>query len=89
VGKFVSEFPSPARFAARGFFISGSAMRFPSPLESRMYGNPERVLEEKQAQQANEQKRAEKRRTLTVKPGWSEARKRAEELFDFPAAASR
>jgi hypothetical protein len=64
-------------------------MRFPSPLESRMYGNPERVLEEKQAQQANEQKRAEKRRTLTVKPGWSEARKRAEELFDFPAAASR
>jgi hypothetical protein len=54
-----------------------------------MYGNPERVLEEKQAQQANEQKRAEKRRTLTVKPGWSEARKAAEELFDFPAAASR
>jgi hypothetical protein len=52
-----------------------------------MYGNPERVLEEKQAQQANEQKRAEKRRTLTVKPGWSEARKRAEELFDFPAGA--
>ncbi|MDR6389210.1 hypothetical protein [Paraburkholderia phenoliruptrix] len=49
-----------------------------------MYGNPERVLEEKQAQQANEQKRAEKRRTLTVKPGWSEARKAAEALFTPP-----
>jgi hypothetical protein len=52
-----------------------------------MYGNPERVLEEKQAAQANAEKRAEKRRTLTVKAGWSEARRRAEELFDFPAGA--
>jgi hypothetical protein len=52
-----------------------------------MYGNPERVLEEKQAAQANAEKRAEKRRTLTVKAGWSEARKAAEQLFDFPAGA--
>ncbi|MBB5508141.1 hypothetical protein [Paraburkholderia atlantica] len=37
-----------------------------------------------QEREAREQKRAEKRRTLTVKPGWSDARKRAEELFDFP-----
>jgi len=49
-----------------------------------MYGNPERVLEEKQAAQANAEKRAEKRRTLTVKAGWSEARRRAEELFTPP-----
>ena len=54
-----------------------------------MYGNPERVLEEKQAAQANAEKRAEKRRTLTVRKEWSDARKAAEALFDFPAAASR
>jgi hypothetical protein len=58
--------------------------------ESRTFGvDPMILLEREQNRQANEQKRAEKRRTLTVKPGWSEARKRAEELFDFPAAASR
>ena len=58
--------------------------------ESRTFGvDPMLLLEREQNRQANEQKRAEKRRTLTVKPGWSEARKRAEELFDFPAAASR
>jgi hypothetical protein len=70
--------------ALAGFFISGPAMRFPTPLESRMYGNPERVLEEKQAAQANAEKRAEKRRTLTVTAGWSEARRRAEALFTPP-----
>jgi len=52
-----------------------------------MYGNPERILEEKQAAQANAEKRAEKRRTLHVREGWSEARKRAESLFDLPAGA--
>jgi hypothetical protein len=58
-------------------------MKFPEPQESRMYGNPEDVLAAKQAQRANEQRReeAKPRRTLTVKAGWSEARKRAEELF--------
>lgn len=63
----------------------------PSALESYAYGNPERVAEIRQAQQANEQRRADaKRPTLSLKPrdgGWSEARKRAEALFDFPAAA--
>jgi len=52
-----------------------------------MYGNPERILEENQAAQANAEKRAEKRRTLTVRKEWSEARKRAESLFDLPAGA--
>lgn len=58
-----------------------------------MYGDPSRVLEAKQAREANAQKRAEaKRPTLTLKScrndgEWSEARKAAEALFDFPAAA--
>lgn len=62
-------------------------MRFPSPLESRMYGNPERIAEENQARAANAAKRAAenppKRRTLHVREEWSEARKAAERLFDF------
>ena len=51
-----------------------------------------KALEIKQSQQANEQRREAKRPALSPKPrdgGWSEARKRAEALFDFPAAASR
>jgi hypothetical protein len=85
VVKLVPEFLQalPAEMLA-GLFVLLSAMRFPTPLESRMYGNPERVLEEKQAAQANAEKRAEKRRTLTVKAGWSEARKAAEALFTPP-----
>lgn len=54
-------------------------------LPSYQYGDPMKVLEQKQQAEANAEKRAEKRRTLTVKPGWSEARRRAEELF-HPAA---
>jgi hypothetical protein len=62
-----------------------------------MYGNPERVLEEKQAEAANRAKRAAEaeantpvaaRPVLTVRKGWH-ARKAAETLFQFPAAASR
>ncbi|NML34931.1 hypothetical protein HHL14_29420 [Paraburkholderia sp. G-4-1-8] len=53
-------------------------------LPSHQYGDPCRVLEEKQAREANEQKRAEKRRTLTVRKEWSEARKAAEALFTLP-----
>lgn len=64
-------------------------MRFPVPLESHQYGNPERILEEKQAREANERKRAEKRQTLTVKAGWSKARHAAENLFDFAPEADR
>ena len=65
-------------------------------LESQMYGNPEDVYAAKQAREAR--KAAEKaaqpvhRPTLTLKRKsgeWSDARRRAEELFDFPAAASR
>jgi hypothetical protein len=55
-------------------------MKFPVPLESRAYGNPEDIVSAQQTQKA----RAQKRRILTVKPGWSEARKRAEELFSPP-----
>jgi hypothetical protein len=61
-----------------------------SALESYAYGNPERVAEIRQAQQANEQRREAKRPTLSLKPrdgGWSEARKRAEALFDIPPRA--
>jgi hypothetical protein len=61
--------------------------------QSRTYGiDPMKALEIKQSQQANERRREAKRPTLSLKPrdgGWSEARKRAEALFDFPAAASR
>lgn len=51
-------------------------------LPSYQYGDPMRVLEQKQAAEANAEKRG-KRPVLHCKPGWSEARKRAEELFDF------
>jgi hypothetical protein len=61
-------------------------MRFPEPLEQRMYGNPEDILSAKQSQKAREEKRAE-RRTLHVKAGWSKARQAAEALFDSPAGA--
>jgi hypothetical protein len=64
-------------------------MKFPEALESRMYGNPEAILEAKQAQQAREARNG-KRRILTAKPNWSEARKRAEALFapagDLPSS---
>ncbi|MGF6837046.1 hypothetical protein QF001_000913 [Paraburkholderia youngii] len=43
------------------------------------------ILSAKQTQQEREQKRAEKRRTLHVREGWSDARKAAEALFQ-PAA---
>jgi hypothetical protein len=61
-------------------------MKRTQPLESHMYGDPMRVLEAKQAREANAAKRAEKRPTLHVRKEWSEARKAAEALFDFPAA---
>ena len=57
-------------------------------LQSRSYGiDPMKALEIKQSQQANEQRREARRPTLSLKPrdgGWSEARKRAEELFSLP-----
>jgi len=49
-------------------------------LPSYQYGDPMRVLEQKQAAEANAEKRG-KRPTLHCKPGWSEARKAAEALF--------
>lgn len=82
--------PKSARLgeSQSGFFIFGFQMRS-TALPSNCYGDPMKVLEQKQQQAANAENRAEKRRTLTVKPGWSEARKRAEALFEIPAAASR
>ena len=63
-------------------------------LESDQYGDPMRVLEIKQAREANRAKReAEKpakRPTITLKrEGWSEARKAAEALFDLPPRLGR
>jgi hypothetical protein len=72
-------------------------MRFPVPLESGDYGNPEQVAERRQAEAANKAKRAAEaaanapvasRPVLTVRKGWH-ARKAAEALFDLPAAASQ
>ena len=69
-------------------------MKFPEPLESRMYGDPMEILSAKQAQAANlAKKQAQqanqtpaKRPILAVKPRadgeWSEARRRAEALFE-------
>ena len=66
-------------------------MKFPTPLESRMYGDPMEILSAKQSQAANQAKRQSqqptKRPILTVKPRadgeWSEARRRAEALFEI------
>jgi hypothetical protein len=67
-------------------------MKFPEPLESSAYGNPEDFYAAKQAQAARQAKRAiektanapaPKRRTLTVRKGWA-ARKAIEALFDAP-----
>lgn len=74
--------------SSAGFVISGFAMRFPDVLESADYGNPEDVLERKQAREARESERQRKAGTLHAKPGWSDARKAAEALFDFPAPES-
>jgi hypothetical protein len=67
-------------------------MRFPRPLESRCYGNPEDVVSARQAEAANKARREAEaaenaptatRRTLTVRKGWA-ARKAIEALFDPP-----
>ena len=52
-------------------------------LPSYLYGNPEKVMEQRQEHEARERRRAESRprRTLTVRKEWSEARKAAEALF--------
>jgi hypothetical protein len=62
-------------------------MRFPEPQESQMYGNPEAIMEAKQQRELRKAAAQQpvKRPVLTVRTGWSEARKRAEELFS-PAA---
>jgi hypothetical protein len=63
-------------------------MRFPEPLESRMYGDPMEVVSARQAEEANRAKKAAQNpvKRLTLKPRaegeWSEARKRAEALFE-------
>jgi hypothetical protein len=64
-------------------------MRFPEPQESQMYGNPEAIMEARQQRELRKAAAQQpvKRPVLAVRSGWSEARKRAEQLFDFPAAA--
>jgi hypothetical protein len=57
-----------------------------------MYGDPMEVYAAKQAREKRQAERpASKRPILTLKSRktgeWSEARKAAEELFDFPAGA--
>lgn len=80
----------------RGFLLC-TAMKFPEPLESRMYGDPMEVCAARQAAEANRAKKQAaqaqapvKRPILTVKPRadgeWSEARRRAEALFSTPEA---
>ncbi|KAA0089343.1 hypothetical protein CIW54_07710 [Paraburkholderia sp. T12-10] len=68
-------------------------MKFPEPLESRMYGDPMEVCAARQAAEANRAKKqtaqaTAKRPILTVTPRregeWSEARRRAEALFEKP-----
>ena len=74
-------------------------MKFPEPLESRMYGDPMEVCAARQAAEANRAKKLAaqiqaqapaKRPILTIKPRaegeWSEARRRAEALFSIPEA---
>lgn len=59
---------------------------------SRTFGRDPADLCEEQQQRELRKAAAQqpvKRPVLTVRNGWSEARKKAEELFDFPAAASR
>lgn len=96
VGKLVSEFPKPASLTARGLFHLASPMRFPSPLRSRDYGNPEDIVAARQAEAANKAKRdsereanvlVAKRPVLTVRKGWA-ARKAIESLFARGAAVS-
>lgn len=79
--------------ATHAVAFSFSAMRS-TALESDQYGDPMRVLEIKQAREANRAKReAEKptkRPTITLKRGeWSDARKAAEALFDIPPRLGR
>jgi hypothetical protein len=73
----------------RGFLLLAPMARSIT-FESRTFGvNPMDLVEREQNRQANEQKRAEKRRTLHVREGWSEARKAAEALFDLPPRLGR
>jgi hypothetical protein len=61
-------------------------------LPSSQYGNPEDICAANQAREKRQVQQEPKRPTLSLKRKsgeWSEARRRAEELFDFPAAASR
>jgi hypothetical protein len=48
-----------------------------------MYGDPMEILSAKQTHEARQAERRRKRGTLHVREGWSDARKRAESLFDF------
>ena len=61
-------------------------------LPSSHYGNPEDICAANQAREKRQAEKEPKRHTLSLKRKsgeWSEARRRAEELFEIPAAASR
>ncbi len=81
MGKLASEFSKPCQLTLAGLFVLAVAMRFPEPLESYRYGNPEDVLAAKQAHEARQSERQRKAGTLRCKPGWSAARRAAEALF--------
>jgi hypothetical protein len=57
-------------------------------LESHMYGDPMAILEAKQAREKRQAQKGVKRPTLTLKrksgDEWSDARKKAEQLFTLP-----
>ena len=90
MGKLVSRILQalPAEKLA-GLFVLLSAMRFPTPLRSRDYGNPEDIVAARQAEAANKAMReaeaaanapVSRRPVLTVRKGWH-ARQAAEALF--------
>jgi len=71
---------SPASQRCRGFLHS--AAMHSHAQESYLYGNPEKVLEAKQAREARQKKRIIEGDDCK---NWSPARKAAEALFDIPA----
>lgn len=92
IGVVVPKNSEARKIRSAGFLLS-AAMKFPEPLESRMYGDPMEVYSAKQSQAANQAKKQaaqtlDKRPIHAVKPRadgeWSEARKAAEALFSIP-----
>lgn len=71
-------------------------MKFPEPLESRMYGDPMDILAAKQSRERRQEppRPAARNTPLPEQPrrwedGWSAARRNAEALFDGGAPEER